>query len=147
MAFKMFRLLGTKRNRRCATKTARRKGAATVELAVTMPIIFLLAMGSIEAASMTFLRQALVQSAYETVKEAVKTNGTQANALVRGQQVLDFRNITGEQVTFDPINVADADRGTPVTVQISAPGDANTVFPFQMFSGQTITVRATMLKE
>lgn len=126
---------------------ARRRGTATVELAVCLPVIFLLSMGAMEGASLIFLRQAMVQSAYETVKEAVRDNGSQAQGLVRGQQVLSFRNVTGETFTFEPANVEDLEPGTPVTVTVTAPGDANSVFPFGPFQNRTISVQATMLKE
>ena len=124
-----------------------RRGGAVVELAVCLPVIALIAFGSMEAASMIFLRQALVQSAYETVKEAVKANGQQSIALQRGQQVLDAREIEGETITFEPAITDDLQRGTPVKVTVTAPGDTNSILPFGPFKGQTITVTATMIKE
>ncbi len=139
--------MSTKRSKSVLRKLATRRAAATVELAVCLPVIVLLAIGSMESASMIFLRQALVQSAYETVKESVKINGSQATALDRGKEVLAFRDITGESITFEPANVDDLDPGTPVTVTISAPGDANSVIPFGPFKGRNISVTATMLKE
>lgn len=139
--------MSTQRSKSVLRRSSTRRGAATVELAVCLPVIVILAIGSMESASMIFLRQALVQSAYESVKEAVKTNGGQATALTRGQEVLAFRDITGESITFEPSNVDDLEPGTPVTVTVSAPGDANSVIPFGPFKGQTISVTATMLKE
>ncbi len=124
-----------------------RRAAAAVELAVCLPVIALLAIGSMEAASMIFLRQALVQSAYETVKEAAKSSGNESLALQRGQQVLDFRNIEGETITFNPANPDDVERGTEITVSVSASGDANSVLPFGPFRGRELIVTATMLKE
>lgn len=135
------------RSKSVLRKLATRRAAATVELAVCLPVIVLLAIGSMESASMIFLRQALVQSAYETVKESVKINGSQAAAFDRGKEVLAFRDITGESITFDPANVDDLEPGTPVTVTVSAPGDSNSVIPFGPFKGKNISVTATMLKE
>lgn len=125
----------------------RRQGAAVIELAVCLPVIFLVAMGAIEATSMTFLRQSLVQASYETIRESVKTDGSQAVGLQLGQQVLNARNIQNFNIAFNPADVDDLDRGTPVTVTATAPGDINTIFPFGPFAGQVITVQATMLKE
>ena len=132
---------GARRGRR------RRNGGAVVELAVCLPVIALIGFGSMEAASMIFLRQALVQSAYETVKESVKTNGDQATARLRGKQVLEAREINGETISFEPALTDDLPRGTPVTVTVTAPGDSNSVISFGPFKGQKITVTATMLKE
>ena len=126
---------------------ARRRGTSTAELAVCLPVIFLLSMGAMEGASLIFLRQAMVQSAYETVKEAVRTNGSQADGLIRGEQVLSFRNVTGESITFSPANVDNLPPGTPVTVTVTAPGDSNSVFPFGPFQNSDVSVQATMLKE
>lgn len=140
-------MLSKTRSQSRLRRTPKRRAAATVELAVCLPVIVILALGSMESASMIFLRQALVQSAYETVKEAVRTNGSQASAVERGEQVLSFRDIEGQEITFDPPNVDDLDSGTPVTVTVSAPGDANSVLPFGPFQGRQITVTATMLKE
>ena len=124
-----------------------RKAAAVVELAVCLPVIVLLAIGSMEAASMIFLRQALVQSAYETVKEVAKTNGSPELALQRGNEVLQFRNVENETVTFDPPNLEDLERGTEITVTVSAPGNTNSVMPFGPFRDREVSVSATMIKE
>ena len=136
-----------KLSKRLSPKRSRRRGAATVELAVCLPVIFLLSMGAMEGASLIFLRQAMVQSAYETVKEAVRTDGSQAQGLVLGEQVLSFRGVTDQSITFSPSNVEQLDPGTPVTVTVSAPGDSNSVFPFGPFQNREISVQATMLKE
>ena len=136
-----------KLSKRLSPKRSRRRGAATVELAVCLPVIFLLSMGAMEGASLIFLRQAMVQSAYETVKEAVRTDGSQAQGLVLGEQVLSFRGVTDQSITFNPSNVDQLDPGTPVTVTVSAPGDSNSVFPFGPFQNREISVQATMLKE
>ncbi len=141
----MFKL--SQKSNSVRTSGVRRRGAATVELAVCLPVIFLLSMGAMEGASLIFLRQAMVQSAYETVKEAVRTDGSQAQGLVLGEQVLSFRGVTGESITFDPANVDDLEPGTPVTVTVTAPGDANSVFPFGPFQNREIAVQATMIKE
>lgn len=124
-----------------------RKAAAAVELAVCLPVIVILALGSMEAASMIFLRQALVQSAYETVKEAARAQGSEALALTRSREVLAFRNIQDETVTIEPAGTEALDRGTEITVTVSAPGDTNSIFPFGPFRNREVSVSATMVKE
>ena len=131
-------------------KTARTKGRfgnATVELAVCLPVLVLIVFGSLQASSMYFLRQAMVQSAYEGVKEAARSDGSQALARTRSQQTLAFRNITGETISFFPANSGAVAPGTPITVTVSAPGDQNSVLPFGVFSGRTVSASATMNKE
>ena len=96
---------------------------------------------------MIFLRQALVQSAYETVKEAARAQGSEALALTRGQEVLAFRDIQDETVTIEPAGTEALDRGTEITVTVSAPGDTNSIFPFGPFRNREVSVSATMVKE
>ena len=134
-------------NQRKSQLVRRRKGTSTVELAVCLPVIVLIVFGTLQASSMYFMRQALVQSAYETVREVVKSDGSQAIAIQRGQQTLEFRNITGETITFAPPQVENLAPGTPVTVTVVADGDINTILPFSVFSGRTISATATMNKE
>lgn len=124
-----------------------RKGTSTVELAVCLPVLALIVFGTLQASSMYFLRQALVQSAYETVREVVKADGSQALALERGQQTLRFRNVTGETITFNPANVDGLAPGTPVTVTVVANGDTNSIIPFGVFKGRTVSASASMNKE
>jgi Flp pilus assembly protein TadG len=124
-----------------------RLGAACVELAVTLPVIVLLVFASLEGANMLFLRQAVVQSAYETAKSAAKGNGDQALATTLGRQVLTSRSIVAPTITFAPANVNNLAAGTPFTVTVSVPGDSRSITGIGPFNGLTIQAQATMLKE
>lgn len=124
-----------------------RRGTATVELAVCLPVIVLLAMGAIEGASMAFLRQTLVQTAYEGVKVSVRRGNDGSDGLAAAQNVIDSRGLTGVTVTLDPADPTTAAPGQPITLRVTAPSDANSVLPFGPFRGRTVTVEATMAKE
>jgi len=135
------------RRRTSKLRHLRRRGAAVVELAVCLPVITLIVMGSMAATSMIFLRTAAVQAAYETIREAVKTRGDVDNALEKGRAVLEFRNITPESVTFSPGNVANQEPGTPITVTVRVSSVENGLFTFGPFREQSVEVQATMVKE
>ena len=125
----------------------KKRGAATVELAVCLPVLFLLVLGSLSATSMIFMRQAIVQSAYETVKEATRPDGDAGLAIQRGTAVLNFRNVVPGSIVFDPIDPEAAAPGTPVTVTIRAGVDPDRFYTFGPFANRTIEVSATMVKE
>ncbi len=124
-----------------------RSGIATVELAICLPLILLVTFGGIEGASMIFTKQALVASAYEGIKVAVTDNATEDDVLAATQAVLDGRLLEGATVEILPSNFSDVDAGTPILVRISAPGDANSVFPIGPFQGRNLSVQAVMVKE
>ena len=129
------------------TKRRLRRGAATVEFAVCLPVIVLVVLGSIEAASMLFLRQAMIQSAYEGAKVAILRGADNADAIAAAQAVVQGRQLDGATISFDPLNVAEALPGETIRVTASAPGDANSFIPFGPFKNQIVAAEAVMIKE
>jgi Flp pilus assembly protein TadG len=137
-----------------------RCGAAAVELAICLPVVMLVVLSAIEGASVIFLRQTLVQGAYESVKASVKIKGTEKEAISRGNAVLTARSIEQASYKFElvppkgskktipsPLTVDNAPRGTQITVRLTAPANQNSVLPFGPFKNQLMEVSATMLKE
>ena len=110
-------------------------------------MIILLLFASLEGANRLFVRQALVQSAYETVKAAAKSNGTLAKAESIGAQVLEARNLPGHTITLQPRNVDRLSPGTPIVAIVQVAGDSRSVIGFGPFRGLTIEAQATMIKE
>lgn len=124
-----------------------RQGAAVIELAVCLPVIFLIVLGSIQAASLLFLRQALVQAAYEGAKIAIRSDGTNSAAENAIINVANGRNLQGVNVQFSEGDVSSTNPGTAISVTVTAPGDDNTFFPFGPFAGNNVTAVAVMVKE
>lgn len=125
----------------------RRRGAAVVEFAVCLPVIVLIVFGGIEAANLLFLRQTLVQAAFEGVKTGVKNNGTDEAVTASVQSVTDGRNLENVSITLTPSNVETLERGEFFEVTVSAPGDDNSLFPFGPFAGRNVIATAVMVKE
>ncbi len=124
-----------------------KRGTACVELAVCLPVIVLLVFASLEGANMLFLKQAVVQSAYETAKSAAKSNSDQTIAETLGRQVLSSRGIVAPTIVFTPSSVNNLAPGTQFSVSVSVPGDSRSITGIGPFNGRTILARATMLKE
>jgi len=123
-----------------------RKGAAVAELAICLPAIVLLVFGAIECTSMIFLRQTLAITAYEGVRIAIKNDTTTADVDTRCNRIFTDRSVAGGTVVTDPAITETAVRGTPVTVTITAPCDANSILPLQFFGGN-LQATAIMNKE
>lgn len=135
------------RNRNRIARTQSRRGAAAVEFAVCLPVVLLVVFGSIQAASMLFLRQATIQAAYEGVRVAVVGTGTDDRVREAAQAVLDGRQLTGVTIDIQPGNVDTLEPGTIIEVTVSAPSDENTLFPFGLFTGTIVSADAVMVKE
>ena len=124
----------------------KREGAAVVEFAVCLPLIVLIVMGTIEAGSLLFLKQTLVQAAYEGAKVAIATGDSdQVETVV--DAVAASRNLTDVNIQFTPSDLASVPAGETITVTISAPGDSNSLIPFGPFRNQTVRTSASMVRE
>lgn len=132
---------------RPAGDLSRRRGAATVEFAVCLPIIVLIVLGSIEAASMLFLRQAMIQGAYEGAKVAILPESDNQDAIDAVEAVGQGRRLEDLDIEFEPTNIKTADPGETIRITVSAPGDANSFLPFGPFRGRRVSASAVMIKE
>lgn len=128
-------------------RSASRTGAAVVEFAVCIPVLILLVLGSIEATSMIFLKQALQSAAHEATRQAVLSTTT--NQQVRDQvaNILDARDIVGFSVEFPRGNPESMPRGSLVTVRVTASSSRNSPLAGKFLRNRDIVVSNTMLKE
>jgi len=100
-----------------------------------------------EATSAIFVRQAITASAYEGIREAIRTGADSSSATNRAQAVLTARGIRSSTIRFTPAEVRSAGRGTKVVVEISAPYKANSPFFGNVIADRVTAVRTVMVKE
>lgn len=124
-----------------------RNGSATVELAICLPILVTVVFGAIEGSCLVFLRQTLVQASYEGIKVAVDPEATNADAIAAARQVTNGRDLETVNIEFEPANIENLPRGTQIRITLSAPGNANSPFPFELFNNRIIRASALMVKE
>ena len=102
-----------------------RKGTATVELAVCLPILVIIAFGSIETTNVIFLKDRLTSAAYEGARSATTPGQTTAGATTAATNVLTQFRISGGSITITPAVTASTTTGTQVTVTVTAPFGSN----------------------
>jgi Flp pilus assembly protein TadG len=123
-----------------------RRGVATVELAVCLPVILLLVVGAIEGSNFIFLKQAVTSAAFESAQTMTRVGGTKAKAENRATEVLSARSIDQTTISFTPTNPDSVARGEQVTVSITAPMSANSVGLRWFFDSETVTASICMLR-
>lgn len=126
---------------------SQRRGVAATEFAVCLPIIVLLVIGTIEACSMVFLKQALAVAAYEGARTAIIPGATIDQVKAASMQVLKDRNVNGGVVTVKPTNIDALNPGDFVDVTVSAPCNANSIVRNKFYKGRTLTSNASMMIE
>ena len=137
-----------RRSRRCLDAgQSSRCGTSAVELAVCLPVLMLVIIGSLECSGMIFLNQSLHIAAYEGARVAIRSDATNAEVIDRANDILSVRNVILPSLTVNPSNVSGILSGQTLTVTLSAPCDANSLLPPWFFGGMTLVGQTTMVKE
>jgi len=141
------------RRQTCSKKGLRRhgrsrtpRGVAAAELAVCLPVVVLLVIGTIEACSAIFLKQSLTVAAYEGVRTAV-LDGTPGSVQAACKQILTDRKVQRATVTMTPADLSSLEPGEFIDVTVSAPCDPNSVVPTTFYRGRTLSTTASMMVE
>lgn len=126
-----------------------RKGSATVELAVCLPVIMILTFGAIEATSLISFRQRLLTAAYEAARTTSGPGQTSVAGITAGSNILTARGITGGAVTLSPGSVTAATpAGTEIAATVTAPFAANSwMRPFILNGIDDVTVTVNMVRQ
>ncbi|MEL7335801.1 MAG: TadE/TadG family type IV pilus assembly protein [Planctomycetota bacterium] len=124
-----------------------RSGVAAVEFAVCLPVLILLVLGSIEAASFMFLKQGLNVAAYEGIRVAVRDSGTAAEARSVAENILNARGIRNANINFSVADVSNVPRGEIISVTVSASTNANSPLGGQFLPDRTLDAAVFMVKE
>jgi Flp pilus assembly protein TadG len=125
------------------SKGRSRKGIATVELAVCLPLLVTLVLGFIEATNVIFLKQRLTAAAYEGVRKVTAPGQATADGVTAANAVLSQYSITDGIPSVTPEVTATTPTGTQVSVTVEAPISSNScIGPFII--GKTLTkIQAT----
>lgn len=124
-----------------------RRGIAATELAVCMPLILVLLLGTMQASSMFYLKQNLSVSAYEGIRTSVEYQAEANDVEAVCLQILSDRNVRGGTVAIQPQNFAQQPPGTWITISVTAPCPANSPVGSWFYHASELTASATMMKE
>lgn len=124
----------------------RTRGAATVETAICLPLFIIIVFGTIECCNLMFLRQGVLQAAYEGARVAIVPKAKSVNVREQVNRILVQRGIQPSAVRITPSNFEQSPFGTEVTVEVEAVPGANGLFT-RFFQSGTVSGRATMMVE
>jgi Flp pilus assembly protein TadG len=126
-----------------------RRGAAVVEFAIIVPLLFMLVFGIIEFGRMMMVQQVATNAAREGARKAVLHGMTASEVNKTIDDYMSNSSITGytRQVSPDP---ATAEAGTAMKVTVSVPYANVSWLPIetvQWLKGKILTASAEMRKE
>lgn len=129
---------------RCRSAGRRRTGAAMVEMALTLPIFFMVVLGIIEFGRAFMVEQVVTNAAREGARHAVLPGVTTAAAQQKARDHLVAGNLNVPQatVTVTP-DLSTARTGTTVTVTVAVPYSAVSWVQTSWFLSSSATMRST----
>lgn len=129
---------------------ASRQAAATIELAICLPILVSIAFSTVEICSALYLKESLTIAAYEGSRVGKAAGGTNANAVARVFSILDERGIKYDRssaVTISAPGFDTAGELTLVTVTVKVKAQDNTISLTSLFLATFIEARVVCAKE
>lgn len=124
-----------------------RRGAAMVEFALTLPLLLIIVLGTIESCSMLHLKQTLHIAAYEAARVALVPKTTNAQVTNAAQAILTDRRVQGSAISITPSSFSSAPISSYITVTVTAPSNSNFAVPLLFYRNKTITGSCSMMKE
>jgi Flp pilus assembly protein TadG len=121
-------------------RSRRRRGALTVELAITAPLAFFLFFAALEFGRMNMVRHSMENAAYEAVRRGLVPNTTKAEVRATARTVLDVVSVKKPRIEV-------ADRTDEITVTIRANFNDQGWFAPIIFYNKTLTSTLTMSKD
>jgi Flp pilus assembly protein TadG len=124
-----------------------------VELAISLPFLFVLAFGMIEYSNLVKLRSRMVAAAYESARLATRPTTSQNSAASASavsaycSTLLTQLGVSGATVTVSPNDLSSATPQTAVTVSVSAPFSKNSLTCLVIGSSKTLNASATLVVE
>lgn len=101
----------------------RNLGATTVEVALTLPVFFLILLMSVEAARLNTLRNTVENAAYEGARAGIVPGSTTSDVTTAVQPILNAVGAKSAVITTDPAVISDS--ATSITVTIDIPLGSN----------------------
>jgi Flp pilus assembly protein TadG len=130
---------------RFPSAASRRRGAVTVEMAITLPLMFLVVFASVEFGRMNMMRHTVDNAAYEGARKAIVPGATAAQAEAEARRIMATIGSRGVAVTVTPATI-DLDT-RQVNVRVTVNADQNGFIANTFFRGRQLTGSVTMNRE
>ena len=122
-----------------------RRGAALVEFALTVPILFLILFVSVEFMRVNTIVNSIENAAYEGARRGIVPGTTAEEIIADAKTLTDAVGIRGAVIDVQPATIAE---DTPeITVTVNVPADSNAFVAPRFFAGDTITKTCTLSRE
>ncbi len=130
-----------------SNKSTNRQGAALIELAICLPVFFLITMATIETCRMIYLRQSLKIAAYECARLAIVPGSTKQNVIDQCDLILLGRNISGYQFSCTPSDPSTLTYGDLFKVTLTIAAKNSSIVGTWFYRGKVFNESVTIMAE
>ena len=124
-----------------------RRGAAMIELALFLPLFFMITMATVETCRVLYMRQSLTIASYECARLGI-VPGMNRDALdAQCNVILQGRKIKGAVMTTVPKSLDALRYGDTLAVTITVGLDDNALLGTWFYRGRTLTETTTIMAE
>lgn len=124
-----------------------RLGGAMVELAVCLPMLMSLTMGSLETCRFLYVKQSAKIAAYECARLGIVPGATEEDVRDLCTVVLQNRKLKNFEVYFHPSDLSALVYGSPLTVTVDLPLPDNMPMGSWFFSEKRLVQTVQMMGE
>ncbi|PAY15493.1 pilus assembly protein TadE [Rhodopirellula sp. SM50] len=125
-----------------------RRGAATVEFALIVPVMLTFTFGLIEMGRISMIKEAVVQASREGARVGVRPTASIEDVQTRVNEELAIMNLTSANVVITPSFLEEAAPGDDIKVRITIPISEISYVPgFFAFDGLDIVAETVMRRE
>lgn len=118
-----------------------------VELAVSLPLILTIVLGTVEITSVIYCKQALQSTAQECGRVAVKQQSSDENVQARFQNIAEQLELQNATVTTEPRSIEGLDAGTRIKITVRADAPSNAYISGNFYRNAGIVSTCFMVKE
>ncbi len=124
-----------------------RSGAALVELAICLPVFFMITMASVETCRMIYVRQSLKIAAYECARLGIVPKITRDTLNDQCDTILIGRRIRGYTFTCEPEDPSTLTYGQLFTTHVRAPAEVNNLLGTWFYRNTVFDESVTIMAE
>lgn len=129
-----------------AHRKKQRKGAATVEFAIALPILLFFIFSGIEFARVNMIRNTATNAAYEGARKGIVPGATTGECLATCNQTLALLSLNGAAVSAVPATILPDTEFVTVTVSVPINSSNSFVTP-RFYMGKSINASITLPRE
>jgi hypothetical protein len=124
-----------------------KRGAAIIEIALTLPILVLICLATIDTCKVIFVKQSAKIAAFECARIGILPGVTKAQIARLCDTLMTRRNVNGAVMSLSVDELSALSKGDLLTVTVAVPANSNALSSSWFYRGRTFSETVSILVE